>query len=63
MWKGSPIQYLNSEIVTPIYISLRIPFFQIISIFFTMKILKIFRKFKKRRQFPFENVDKIKENS
>lgn len=63
MWKGSPIQYLNSEIVTPICISLRIPFFKIISIFFTMKILKIFRKFKKRRQFPFENVDKIKENS
>lgn len=27
MWKGSPIQYLNSEIVTPICISLRIPFF------------------------------------
>lgn len=27
MWKGSPIQYLNSEIVTPICISLRVPFF------------------------------------
>lgn len=63
MWKGSPIQYLNSEIVTPICISLRIPFFKIISIFFIMKILKNFRKLKKGRQFPFKNVDKIKENS